>query len=96
MYAFSYEVPGNEGFYRGIKAELGAAPEGLLMHMVVQTEGGLRHVNVWRTRQEWEDYRDQTVRPAVNRALSALGIPEPPTPEEEPMPLVDLVCGRNG
>lgn len=58
----------------------------------MQTQGGLRHLNVWRTQQEWEDYRDQKVRPAVNRTLAAGGIPEPPAPQEEQMPLVDLVC----
>lgn len=90
MYGFSYEVPGNEAMYRRVKEELGQMPDGLIVHLVTQTPGGLRHVNVWRSQREWEKYRDQIVRPAVNKVLTAQGITDAPAPQEEPMPVVDL------
>ncbi len=90
MYAFSYEVPGNRMFYGRIKDALGPPPDGLLMHLVIETAGGLNHINVWSSRQEWEAYRDETVRPAVTAVLAQAGIPEPPAPKESPLEVVDL------
>ncbi len=92
MYAFSYEVPGNETFYRRINDELGEAPEGLVVHLVVESEGGLRHINVWSSQAEWERYRDERVRPAVNKVLAQAGIPEAPPPHEEPMKIVGVIA----
>lgn len=95
MHAFSYEVPGNEVMYQRVKQEVGAMPDGLIVHLVTRTPGGLRHTNVWRSQQEWESYRDETVRPAVTKMLEAQGITDAPQPREEEMPLVDLFAREN-
>lgn len=90
MYAFSYEVPGNEAIYSRVKAMLGDEPEGLVLHMVDKTPGGLRHLGVWQSKGAWETYRDGTVRPVLNKLLAEMGIPEPPLPAEETLELVDI------
>lgn len=90
MYAFSYEAPGNEAIYNRVKAMLGAEPEGLVLHMVDKTPGGLRHLGVWQSKGAWENYRDETVRPVLNKLLAEMGIPEPPLPAEETLELVDI------
>jgi hypothetical protein len=90
MYAFSYEAPGNEAIYNRVKAMLGAEPEGLVLHMVDKTPGGLRHLGVWQSKGAWENYRDKTVRPVLNKLLAEMGIPEPPLPAEETLELVDI------
>lgn len=90
MYAFWYEVPGNRSFYGRISQLLSDKPDGLLLHLVVESERGLRHLNVWSSKERWEAYRDEAVRPAVNKVLAEAGIPEPPAPEEKPMIVVDL------
>jgi hypothetical protein len=92
MYAISYEVPGNRMFYDRVKSELGEDADGLLVHLVVESEGGLRHIGVWNSKQQWETYREERVRPAVNRILAQAGIPEPPAPEEEALEVVDLLA----
>ena len=63
-YAFFYDMPGTEELYRRVKAEIGEeAPKGLLVQLVVRQDGGLRHFNVWESRQDWERYRQERVGP---------------------------------
>ena len=61
------------------------------MQLVVKNGRGLRHIQVWESKEQWEQFRDDTVRPAVNRVLAAVGIPEPPQPVEEPLEVVDVL-----
>ena len=94
-YAFFYDVPGTEELYRRVKAEIGdEQPEGLLVQLVVKTDGGLRHLNVWASEQDWERYRQERVGPAVGKVLAAAGIAErPPEPVEQRLEVVDVVTG---
>jgi hypothetical protein len=73
-YAFIQDVPADERIYAQIKTELGTElPEGLLAHVVIKREAGLRYVDV--TRQDWERFRDERVEPAVGKVLAGFGIP---------------------
>jgi hypothetical protein len=91
-YTFFYDVPGDERMYAQVKAQIGEErPKGLVLHLVVKREGGLRHFNVWESRQEWERFAQEQVTPAVAKVLAAVGVNEPPPrPEVEEMELIDL------
>ncbi len=95
MYAFTFDAPAGEEMYHRVKAGItDPQPQGLVVHLVVRSEHGLRHTDVWETREDWERYRDQQVRPAVERALLAAGIdPRTPPPESHDLELVDVVVG---
>ncbi len=74
-YAFIQDVPANEQHYREIRAELGeATPAGLVAHVVVQRDGGLRYVDVWESRDAWERFREQRLHPAVDKVMAAHGV----------------------
>ena len=76
MYGFIQDVPANEEMYRQIKARLGdQPPKGLVAHVVLTRDGGLRYVDVWETQADWERFRDEQVEPAVDAVLSAVGLP---------------------
>ena len=92
-YAFYYDVPGTEDLYRRVKAEIGdEPPKGLLVQLVVRSEGGLRHLNVWESQADWERYRNERIGPAVGKVLAAAGITEPASaPVERPLEVVDVV-----
>jgi len=76
MYGFIQDVPANEEIYQQIKARLGEQPpKGLVAHVVLSREGGLRYVDVWETQADWERFRDEEVEPAVEAVLSAIGLP---------------------
>jgi hypothetical protein len=91
-YALEYEVPGDAAIYGRVKSEIGTdQPEGIVVHLVVKTERGLRHIEVWDSRQAWETFRDGRVRPAVDKVLTAIGFEQlPPPPAEEPIDVVDV------
>jgi hypothetical protein len=91
-YAFSYDAPGNPEVYRLVSERIGTdRPRGLLVQVVSATAAGLRHLNVWESREQWEAFRDGRVRPAVADVLEQLGVPVPvEAPAEEPVDLVDV------
>jgi len=75
-YAFIQDVPANEQIYRQIRAKLGdEAPKGLISHVAMTREGGLRYVDVWETQADWERFRDEEAEPAVDEVLAGYGIP---------------------
>jgi hypothetical protein len=95
-YAFEYDVPANEQFYQRVKAEIGdEKPRGLVAHLVVKRDGGLRHIEVWESKEDWERFRQERAEPALDKVFAAAGIaPRPPRPQEQELPLVDAVVGN--
>lgn len=91
-YAFYYDAPGTPEVYKMVSARIGATrPEGLLTHVVTSTGVGLRHLDVWESREQWEAFRDSIVRPAVAAVLSEFGVDDPPAPPvEHVLDLVDV------
>jgi hypothetical protein len=91
-YALLYDVPGNERLYRRVTEEIGDERlEGLVLHLVVKSDVGLRHIEVWDSKEDWEHFRDQRVRPAVDKVLAAAGMPgTAPPPVEHTLDLVDV------
>lgn len=91
-YAFHYDVPADEKFYRQVKDEIGdERPKGLVAHVVVKQDGGLRHVQVWESKEDWERFREERVEPALGKVFAAAGFARrPPRPEEHEMDVVDV------
>ena len=98
-YACTYVVPADEEIYRQVNREMGndgsLHPDGLVVHLAVQCDAGLRHYQVWETKAAWERFRDGTVLPAVGRVLKAAGFDTlPPPPVEEELQVVGVDLGR--
>ncbi len=90
-HAYFYDVPSTPEMYDTITKEIGSdRPAGLITHLVVRHEGGLRHYGVWASREDWVEFRDQYVRPAVARVLARWGLPEPPLPVEHELDVVGI------
>lgn len=94
-YAIVYDVPADERFYRRVMAEISdEQPEGLVVHLVVKHDGGLRHTEVWKSRRDWERFRREQVEPALDKAFAAAGFDHrPPRPEEQLLDVVDVRTG---
>jgi hypothetical protein len=75
-YAFTLDVPATEELYAEIRSELPSEPmPGLLVHLVVPGERGLRYIDVWETQEAWEHARATVLEPAVGRVLARYGLP---------------------
>lgn len=94
-YALTYDVPADEDMYRQVRARIGEEqPAGLIAHVVVHSEHGLRHIGVWDSEAAWQQFHDLRVEPAVHAVLAAAGFVEmPPDPPVEEMKLVDVWIG---
>jgi hypothetical protein len=75
-YAFIQDVPADEEIYGDVRAQLGdVPPKGLVAHVAIKRERGLRYVDVWETRADWQRFREECLEPAVGKALASRGIP---------------------
>ena len=91
-YALEFEVPGDEALYGRVKDAIGdEQPPGLLVHMVVKTSAGLRHIEVWTSSDEHERSHRDRVEPAVHAVLQSIGFTETPSPHDhDELDLIDL------
>jgi hypothetical protein len=94
-YAFVQDVPADEQLYRRIRAEIGDEdPKGLVAHLALKRDGGLRYIDVWDSEEDWLRFRDGRVEPAVAKVLTEAGFTElPPHPEQHELELVDVWLG---
>jgi hypothetical protein len=90
-YAFIQDVPANAEMYAKIDARIRAslptdAPVGLISHVVIEQEAGLRYVDVWATREDWDRFRWDHVEPAVEGVLEEYGLPH----DHDLVPITDI------
>jgi hypothetical protein len=84
-YAFVRDVPITESQYAevrtGIEAETGGeTPKGLVAHLAIRHESGLRYIDVWESEADWERFRDECVNPVVLQMMERHGIQGPSQP----------------
>lgn len=54
--------------------------------------GGLRHIAVWESKEQWKRFQAERVGPAVGKVLAGMGITEPPPrPVVTELDLVDVI-----
>jgi catechol 2,3-dioxygenase-like lactoylglutathione lyase family enzyme len=91
-YAFTRDVPIDESHYGEVRAAIGTAtPEGLVVHLVVRRDGGLRYIDVWDSEAHWRRFHDQRIGPAVQKIMAAHGMTRPATSAPyAPMEVIDV------
>ena len=58
-YAFTYDVPITTEIYARIKEGLGPErPTGLIAHLTLQIENGLRYIDVWQSKDDFEAFAE--------------------------------------
>jgi hypothetical protein len=89
-YAFIRDVPITEAQYSEVRAEIGdEAPKGLVAHLVLRQDDGLRYIDVWDSQADWDRFREERVDPAVRKMMAAHGITPPPAPL--PQQAIDVI-----
>jgi hypothetical protein len=95
-YAFTYDVPIDAELYARIKAGLGPdLPPGLIAHLAWRTESGLRYVDVWQSKDDFETFAEERLHPVVHALLeNALGF-VPPEPVHTVLDVIDAWTDRH-
>jgi hypothetical protein len=91
-YAFQQDVPINMDIYRTIVERLGETPpEGLIVHLVIEQEHGLRYIDVWESQALHQRFVDQQLHPIIGDVLRNAGFATmPPEPETVPLEVTDV------
>ncbi len=93
-YAFIRDVPITEAQYAEVRAGIEAAtggetPKGLVAHLAIRQQSGLRYIDVWENEADWERFRDEYVNPVVVQMMDRHGINRASQPPAQQ--LVDVV-----
>ncbi len=91
-FAFQQDVPINMEIYRTITERLGKTPpEGLIVHLVIQRENGLRYIDVWESQAAHQRFVDERLHPIIGRVFRDAGFAEmPPEPESVLLDVTDV------
>src|SRR6266480_2925853 len=76
-YAFVQDVASTWEQYERVAAPtVEPPPDGLILHVAGPTDEGFRIIDVWESKQAWQDFRAQRLAPAI----AAFGGPSRPEP----------------
>ena len=72
-YAFTLDVPIDAGIYARIKEGLGPQPQdGLIAHLAWRTDTGLRYVDVWQSKEDYDTFAEERLHPVVGPLLQEM------------------------
>jgi heme-degrading monooxygenase HmoA len=94
-YAFTYDVPITTEIYGRIMEGLGPErPPGLISHLTLQIENGLRYIDVWQSKDDFEAFAESRLHPVVHPILEdTLGF-IPPEPGHTTLDVVHVWTNR--
>jgi hypothetical protein len=95
-YAFTYDVPISTEIYARIKEGLGPErPPGLIAHLALRTETGLRYIDVWESKDDLEGFAESRLHPVVHPILEGMLGFVPPEPDHTMLEVVDAWTDRH-
>lgn len=95
-YAFTYDVPITTEIYARIKEGLGPErPPGLIAHLTLQIEDGLRYIDVWHSKDDFEVFAESRLHPVVHPILQGMLGFVPPEPSHTMLDVVDVWTDRH-
>jgi hypothetical protein len=95
-YAFTQDVPITWPVYEQIRRELGeAVPRGLIAHLVIETEKGLRYLDVWESKEQCMEFLSGRIHPILGRIMARAGIARPERePSQDPIEVREVWAPR--
>lgn len=94
VFAWTQDLPIDETDYAWILDRLSTRRmEGLILHLVVRTETGLRYTDVWESREACDKAFEEVVHPAVHAMLAESGRLQMPEPVRTELDVVDVTTG---
>ncbi len=91
--AFSQEMPITKEMYKKTSEAVGKdAPPGLIVHLAFETDRGMRFIDVWESEAQLDQFREQRLRPIVDKVMAESGRSREDMgpPQEEDLRLVEI------
>jgi hypothetical protein len=92
------EIPVAREDIEELTRRMGAAenpPDGLLVHVAVQSADGLRVVDVWDSEADFERFRETRIGPALQAMMADRGMTDPMDMEPRVSEAFDVVRGKS-
>jgi hypothetical protein len=94
-FAFTYDVPITTEIYGRIKEGLGPErPPGLIAHLTLRIENGLRYIDVWQSKDDFEAFAESRLHPVVHPILEDMLGFVPPEPSHTVLDVIDVWTDR--
>lgn len=92
LYAWTQDLPIDAAAYAEITARMGdASMPGLVVHVAIETEGGLlRYLDVWESKAQHDAAMESVVHPAVAPVLAERGIRPAGEPPRTAITVIDV------
>lgn len=89
-------MPITTEIYARIKEGLGPErPPGLIAHLTLQIEDGLRYIDVWHSKDDFEVFAESRLHPVVHPILQGMLGFVPPEPSHTMLDVVDVWTDRH-
>ena len=94
MYAYTMHIPAPPEVYRALHQAVmevideDGGGDGLLLHLVYETDGGCDLTEVWESKEQLDDFNDTVFPKAVARSGVPMEGPPPPAVEIDPIVMV--------
>jgi hypothetical protein len=89
FFAWTQDVPITAEMYDEVTAGIGPMP-GLVVHVALQTEAGLRYLDVWESEDACDKAFETVVHPAVHPVLRKHGVSPPGEPPRTPITVLEV------
>jgi hypothetical protein len=92
------DIPLSREALEAVTTEMGVRlkpPDGLIVHLLTETPEGVHVMDLWESTEQYEQFRDARLNPAIGKVMADRGIV---APDKLPKPVItaahDLVRGR--
>ncbi len=90
-FAFYMDVPIDEAIYARVREKVGEEPpKGLIMHLVVKRDDGLRYIDVWESKAAFEQAFEGRIHSKVHEAFEEVGFQPDDHVQPEQLEIVHL------
>lgn len=92
-YAFTQDMPTGKDMYTRLSDMIGnEAPKGLIVHLAFETPPGMRIVDLWESKEEFERFQQTRLRPSMDKMLQDAGITRESlgAPQEQDLTAVEI------
>jgi len=86
-------MPTGKDLYTKLSDLIGdESPQGLIVHLAFELPGGMRIIDLWESKADFDRFRETRLRPSMEKVLKEVGIARETlgTPQEQDLTPVEI------